>query len=215
MTVNSRLGRQIAEVIAALEFGKSGIALIGGLALASHNVVRATQDVDLLAEAELADAIEAKLAAHGYRRIHRSVDAANYLRSDERVDILFAHRPIARRLLERARTVDTPFGTLRVVSAEGLIGLKLQGFVNDAKRTQDLADIRALLSANRSTLDVVEVREYFQEEQPIVNGGGLSARSHRNGDPYVALDDLMVVVEALCAVWPSRTSTLPGAKLIL
>ena len=47
----SRLGKQIAEVAAALNANSVGFALIGGLALASHKVVRATQDVDLLAAA--------------------------------------------------------------------------------------------------------------------------------------------------------------------
>ena len=48
------------------------------------------------------------------------------------------------------------------MGAEGLIGFKLQGLVNDPRRTQDLEDIRALLRANRATLDMEELREYFQ-----------------------------------------------------
>ena len=52
--------------------------------------------------------------------------------------------------------------TLHVVSAEGLIGFKLQALVNDPSRVQDLADIRALLRSNRATLDMAEVRGYFQ-----------------------------------------------------
>jgi hypothetical protein len=35
-------------------------------------------------------------------------------------------------------------GRLHVISVEGLIGFKLQGFTNDARRTRDLDDIRAL-----------------------------------------------------------------------
>jgi hypothetical protein len=50
---------------------------------------------------------------------------------------------------------------LHVVSAEGLIAFKLQGFVNNPRRTQDLEDIRALIRANRDTLNLTEVREYF------------------------------------------------------
>jgi len=42
-----------------------------------------------------------------------------------------------------------------------LIGFKLQGFINDPRRTQDLEDIRALIKANRSTLNISEVQEYF------------------------------------------------------
>lgn len=158
----SRLGKQIAEVAAALTAARVRFALIGGLALASHKVVRATQDVDLLTDADKADEIEAELSKLGYRCLHRSADAANYVRGDERLDFLYAHRPIARRLLADAIELRTPLGELRVVSAEGLIGFKLQGLVNDPRRTQDLEDIRALLRANRATLDMGQVRGYFR-----------------------------------------------------
>ena len=161
MPPSSRLGGQLSQVTTALRQLGAHYALIGGLALASHNVIRATQDVDLLVEAEKADAIDAKLAELGYRCIHRSTDAANYLRGDERVDLLYAQRPIARRLLAAAVLLHTSLGDLCVISTEGLIGFKLQGLVNDPRRTQDLEDIRALLRANRGHLDLAEVREYF------------------------------------------------------
>jgi hypothetical protein len=53
--------------------------------------------------------------------VHRSADAANYARGDERVDFLYASRPIARRLLATAAELDGALGKLRIVSAEGLI----------------------------------------------------------------------------------------------
>lgn len=158
----SRLGRQIAEATTALRSIDAQFALIGGLALASHNVVRGTQDVDLLVDADRADDIHTAMLALGYDCLHRSADAGNYSRKDERVDFLYASRPIARRLLAGAKAVKTSFGDLRVISTEGLIGFKLQGWVNDARRTRDMEDIRALLRANRSTVDMKEVREYFQ-----------------------------------------------------
>lgn len=162
MAAASGLGRQLEELAAAL--GQSGVpfALIGGLALASHNVIRATQDVDLLVPVDKADQIDARLVQLGYRCLHRSADAGNYARDRERVDFLYASRPIAVQLLAGAREVGTPMGTLRVVSAEGLIGFKLQGLVNDPRRTQDLEDIRALLRANRGRIDLAEVRGYFR-----------------------------------------------------
>lgn len=43
-----------------------------------------------------------------------------------------------------------------------LIGFKLQALVNDPSRTRDLEDIRALLRANRGTLDTAELRGYFR-----------------------------------------------------
>jgi hypothetical protein len=52
-----------------------------------------------------------------------------------------------------------------------LIAFKLQGLVNDPRRTQDLEDIRALLRANRATLNINEVREYFRlfEREPLLD----------------------------------------------
>jgi hypothetical protein len=157
----SRLGGQLTQVTAALSQIGARYALIGGLALAPHHVIRATQDIDLLVDAQCAEEVDAKLAELGYRCLHRSADAGNYVRDDERIDLLYAHRPIARRLLAAAAELSTSLGAVRVISTEGLIGFKLQGLVNDPRRTQDLEDIRALLRANRGHLDLTEVREYF------------------------------------------------------
>jgi hypothetical protein len=158
----SRLGRQLEEVIASLSKVDARFALIGGLALASHKVIRATQDIDLLTDSEKAEDIDRELIAIGYRCLHRSADAGNYLRGDERVDFIYASRPAARGLLHNATAIQTAFGEVRVVSTEGLIGLKLQGFVNNPRRTQDLEDIKALIAANRQALKMDEVREYFR-----------------------------------------------------
>jgi hypothetical protein len=162
MSAVSRLGRQIEEVLAALNRLGVRHALIGGLALAPHKVIRATQDVDLLTDAQSADAIDQELQQLGYRCLHRSGDAANYVRGDERLDFLYASRPAALHLLETAGDYQTTFGALRVVSAEGLIAFKLQALVNNPRRLQDLEDIRALIRANRATLDMDVVASYFK-----------------------------------------------------
>ncbi|MBU6199167.1 MAG: hypothetical protein KGI64_02240 [Xanthomonadaceae bacterium] len=157
----TRLVDQIKEALAAFASLRTQPALIGGLALAAHNVVRATQDVDFLADAADAEKIDALMRGLGYRCLHRSEDAANYLRGDEGMDFLFAHRPVAANLLGNAEVKESGLGRLRVVSAEGLIGFKLQAFVNNPKRTQDIEDIRSLLRANRGSLNMDEVRSYF------------------------------------------------------
>lgn len=157
----ARLADQIRQALAAFVGCKTEPALIGGLALAAHQVVRATTDVDFLVDADDADHLHEVLIGLGYRCVHRSEDAANYLRDDEGLDFLYAHRPIARRLLSEARERATALGTVRVISAEGLIGFKLQALVNNPNRVRDLADIRALLRAQRDRLNMPEVREYF------------------------------------------------------
>jgi hypothetical protein len=157
----SRLVDQITEVLAVFPDCKTTPALIGGLALAAHNVVRATQDVNFLDDSDDAEKLHGLLIGLGYRCIHRSEDAANYLRGDEGMDFLYAHRPMARRLLAEAQEHETGMGRLRVISVEGLIGFKLQAFVNNPARTQDIEDIRALLRVNRDTLNMSEVKQYF------------------------------------------------------
>jgi hypothetical protein len=157
----SRLVEQIKQAVAAFADCKTPPALIGGLALAAHQVVRATRDVDFLADGDDAERLDEILVSLGYRCVHRSVDAANYVRNDEGLDLLYAHRPIARKLLQEAVVRQTVIGTLRVVSAEGLIGFKLQALVNDPSRRRDSEDIRALLRARHGDLDLQQVREYF------------------------------------------------------
>ena len=63
-------------------------------------------------------------------------------------------------------------GKLRVVSAEGLIGFKLQALVNNPSRTRDLDAIRALLRARRNQLNMAEVRGYFAlfDREEMLNG---------------------------------------------
>lgn len=155
------LAEQIREALSMFARNGTQPALIGGLAVVAHQVVRATKDVDFLMAAEAADKVHDALLNLGYQCLYRSEDAANYVRGTEGLDLLYAHRPLARRLLMQATERETPLGRLRVISVEGLIGFKLQGFVNDATRTRDLDDIRALLQIHRASLDMGELREYF------------------------------------------------------
>ena len=155
------LAAQIREALAMFARNGTTPALIGGLAVVAHQVVRATQDVDFLMESEAGDKVHDALLDLGYQCLYRSEDAANYVRGTEGLDLLYAHRPLARRLLAQASVRKTPMGQLRVISVEGLIGFKLQGYVNDPTRTRDLDDIRALVQTHRATVNMAEVQEYF------------------------------------------------------
>jgi hypothetical protein len=140
------------------------IALIGGFALPFHGVRRATGDVDFLVEAQGAEALHEVLSAAGYETLHRSADAANYRGRDAGligVDVLYARRPAALAMLDRA-AVPQGGSAVPVVDVEALIGLKLQALVNDpTRRRQDEADIVALLTLHLASIDRALLDAYF------------------------------------------------------
>lgn len=107
------LAKQIREALAMFARNGTEPALIGGLAVVAHQVVRATKDVDFLVEFEAAQRVHDALLDLGYQCLYRSENAANYVRGTEGLDLLYAHRPLARRLLaqasELAREAGVPF----------------------------------------------------------------------------------------------------------
>ena len=157
----SNLVKQIREALAMFARIGTEPALIGGLAVVAHQVVRATKDVDFLVDADAANTIHEALLELGYQCLYRSEDAANYVRATEGLDLLFAHRPLARRLLAEASERNTPMGRMRIINVEGLIGFKLQAFVNDPTRARDIDDIRALLKIHRDSINRQELQAYF------------------------------------------------------
>ena len=54
-----------------------------------------------------------------------------------------------------------------------------------------------------------------QIDPPFAADGGVEAPSPPAADPYLALDDLMAAVEALCPVWPERECFVDGGKMLL
>ena len=114
------LAEQIREALSMFARNGTQPALIDGLAVVAHQVVRATKDVDFLLEAEAADQVHGALLDLGYQCLYRSEDAANYVRAAEGLDLLYAHRPLARRLLAQASERETPMGRMRIISVEGL-----------------------------------------------------------------------------------------------
>lgn len=155
----AKLVDQMHEAHRALAGCDPPAALIGGLAMAAHDVPRGTIDVDFLVSHEDAGRAHSALLALGYECVYRTENVANYRRGHEGIDLLFARRPASRRLLRQARasSFDVP-----VVSIEGLIGLKMQALSNAPERPHDRSDIDRLITLHRNRLDLVELRQYFE-----------------------------------------------------
>ena len=158
----------IRLVVRVAETGVFRVALIGGFALAFYGVQRATGDVDFLVEASGSAALHEALLKAGADCLHLGLDSANYAAGCSKltgIDFIYARRARALAMLERAATKPLRGARLAVpvLDREALIGLKLQAIANaPARRTQDRADIEALLATGRETLDLERLRDYYR-----------------------------------------------------
>lgn len=132
---------------------KIDYAVCGGLSVMIHGFVRATEDIDILVEAEsLARVV--KVAANCGFRLHAeelvlkgakifrllklSPDSEDYLVLD-----LILVSDANRAAWDSRHEVSTQWGTLKTVSREALIEMKRQ-----AGRPQDLVDIQRMEGAD-------------------------------------------------------------------
>jgi len=136
-------------------------ALIGGVALAAHGLVRATLDLDLLVDAARDMDARRILAQLGFETLHVGENFSNHLLDRLRVDILYARRPHRQRMLERAIALRVGGVLTKVVQREDLVGLKLQALASDPTRSQDRSDIETLVRDFAGVMDMDRVREYY------------------------------------------------------
>jgi hypothetical protein len=54
-----------------------------------------------------------------------------------------------------------------------------------------------------------------RDQHVLVGAGGLPRQGAPAADPFADLDDLMVVIEALCPVWPDRPPAGPVTDMRL
>lgn len=148
------------------------IALIGGLAVSAWGAVRATQDIDLLADSDpspirtprlrddLKRFFEAQHCAVEWRVGDSDDPIPLLLRLDlgtafsgPAVDILWAHRRWHQEALQRR--VEIQSGKLRVflLHPEDLILMKL-----DAGGPQDLLDVQSVLASHPPDLDLERLK---------------------------------------------------------
>jgi hypothetical protein len=142
------LFQEFKNLTAALEAGGVDYAICGGVALAIHGVVRATQDIDLLVRPEDLEPFRAVVRACGFTLESLPMDFASgitILRFTKLVDgqhlmldALLVGGALTNIWATRQRS-EYEGGQIRVVSRDGLIALKLA-----AARPQDLVDVQRL-----------------------------------------------------------------------
>lgn len=141
----------------ALRKKQIDFALIGGFALAAHGVVRATQDIDLLIDGSKKETAKQSLVSVGFKLAFENAEVMHFSGAGQ-IDTLLANRTATLEMIKRAKPInDFP---VPVVSAEDIIGLKIQAYKNDPKREfQDKADIQSLLGTVQN-LDFDLIKKY-------------------------------------------------------
>jgi hypothetical protein len=134
---------------------KIDFALIGGFALSAHGIHRATQDIDILADGSKKELIKDQLIKVGFQLVFESLEVMQFT-GPGYLDVVLANRPLS---LEMLKNTNLQIFGIPVVSAEGIIGLKIQAYKNDPSRLlKDRADIQDLLKI--SSLDLQKVKFY-------------------------------------------------------
>lgn len=142
-------------------------ALIGGLALDIHGIIRTTKDIDILIPVEELDKVGAFLLEHGYKQLFKTTDVASYI-SDNiilgRVDLILAQRKYTKEMLRNTISFKTKISqnNVNVVNLNDLIGLKIQAYFGRKERKAiDLEDIKSIIRKYKGKLNYSKIKEYF------------------------------------------------------
>jgi len=155
-------------LIKEFEKEKISYALIGGFALGALGIIRATIDIDFLIDFEDSEKIKIFMEKNNYRCIHKTKNVSQFTSNDQSkgsVDFIHAFREKSISMLERTREIKifNNKHTIKVLIPEDLIGMKLQGAVNDKKReNRDFADIELLMEKYQKELDWNLIKDYFE-----------------------------------------------------
>ena len=169
----SRLQSTLIELERALSAAGIRHAIAGGIAMAAHGRVRATEDIDVLADAAQGEAIRAVMRSLGYVEEAPGPVSTRYIRQPmpevpglaDWVDVLFVSRLNGRRLLDRAaaRPVDWAGTSLIIVDPAGLILMKTLALTDNPNRPSDAQDVQFLLTTHADQLDMESLRREAAE----------------------------------------------------
>ena len=164
-TSANRLVEMLREVVSALSRASVAHAVAGGMAVAAHGHPRATKDIDFLIDAGDFERADQALTSLGFssESEDRSQGFIRYQRRPfpdlqelvEWVDVLLARQSIGRNLIAHAaqRPARWQDIVLPIVSAEGLVLMKLLSSLADPTRLHDRSDIVALLRVRGDAFD--------------------------------------------------------------
>ncbi|WP_080808472.1 nucleotidyl transferase AbiEii/AbiGii toxin family protein [Desulfamplus magnetovallimortis] len=152
-------------------FEEQGIqyGLIGGFALGVMGILRSTIDIDFLILVDDLEKAEKVLSSAMYSCIYKTENISQYSSSIKalgNIDIIHAFRHLSKEMLTRVQkfTVFDQY-SVKVLSPEDIIGLKVQAIANEPSRhAVDFQDMRLILkykNMNRQDIDWELLKDYF------------------------------------------------------
>jgi len=147
----------LQDVHLALTKSQIDHALIGGIALATLGVNRATADIDFLIDESDRQKVIDCLQKEKFH-LRSDTDEVLHFSGSGYIDILLARRSLSKKMLKNAKEFSK--FNVKCVSPEGIIGLKIQAYKNNPKREhQDKADIQSLIEI-KNNLNWEEIKQY-------------------------------------------------------
>jgi len=134
-------------------------ALIGGIALATLGLNRATADVDLMIDGEYKEKAKEALKKEGFVLKTETKEVLHF-EGTGYLDILLANRPLSKEMLKNS--VVRSKLPIKCLQPEDIIGLKIQAYINDKSRElQDKADIKKLFETHPD-MDMNKIKKYAE-----------------------------------------------------
>lgn len=163
-TSASRLKELLRDIVTALQRHGVSHALVGGMAVAAHGLIRATKDIDFLIDEANADSADTALRSLGFEAALRTAGFVRYVRHPiaelpelvEWADLLLARQAIGRELLALAQQHPIQWEQiprLPIVPVEGIILMKVLAATDDPNRAHDRSDAVALLRLHADGVD--------------------------------------------------------------
>jgi hypothetical protein len=149
---------QLDQIAVMLNIEQIQFALIGGLAVGALGFQRFTNDIDLLVDGSLRSEVKRIFLAQGYSIFFESQEFLQLHCHGSPVDIMFANREVSKNMLKSAKPISGN-ESVKCLSAEAIIGLKIQSYATNPKRSlKERADIQALVERHNINWD--EVKSY-------------------------------------------------------